>query len=192
VLNSALKVENGMIHHPLVIFPFWHESMEEHANKMYAYKTQAIEEAKKEKNWGKVIFMHERPYRLKAFLDIEQDVSDKDYWKELGNVWIDSESPGINKQVWKMLFNSQRADKSSLMTESEHKELAMLNDNLIIYRGAEPKYKTGISWTTDKEKAEWFAQRFGNKGKVYTRKVRKEQVVGYFTRRGESEVVYHA
>ena len=52
----------------------------------------------------------------------------------------------------------------------------------------------GIAWTTEREKAVWFANRFAvldrfGEPKLLTGVARKEDVLGYFTGRGESEVV---
>ena len=50
----------------------------------------------------------------------------------------------------------------------------------------------GWSWTTDPDKAEWFARRFAVRGKecfVAEGTVSKQYVIAYFTGRNESEIV---
>ena len=53
--------------------------------------------------------------------------------------------------------------------------------------------RLGWSWTTEKAKAEWFARRFAAldrvKPKVITGIVAKNDVIAYFGRRKEAEVV---
>ena len=46
-----------------------------------------------------------------------------------------------------------------------------------------------MSWTTDKKKAEWFAGRFGDGGKVYEAIIDKKDIFAYFPSAGEGEVV---
>lgn len=46
-----------------------------------------------------------------------------------------------------------------------------------------------MSWTTDIEKAEWFAKRWDKNSKVYSAKVSKDDVLALFSSRGESELV---
>ena len=46
-----------------------------------------------------------------------------------------------------------------------------------------------LSWTVDIKQAEWFAQRWGKNGKVYSATINREDVLAVFTSRGESELV---
>ena len=46
-----------------------------------------------------------------------------------------------------------------------------------------------LSWTLDKEKAEWFAHRFGEDGTVYQARIGKEHILAFFNARNESEVI---
>ncbi len=47
----------------------------------------------------------------------------------------------------------------------------------------------GISWTLDREKAEWFATRFTEDGVVYSAKVKSNDILYYISDRGEKEVI---
>ena len=55
-------------------------------------------------------------------------------------------------------------------------------------RGRNPK---GMSWTRDLKKAEWFAGRFG-KGYVLEGTAEKKDVLAFFGRRNEEEIVIEA
>ena len=51
------------------------------------------------------------------------------------------------------------------------------------------KNKSGYSYTLNKEKAKWFANRFGNNGLVETRTINKSDVFAYTNQRGENEII---
>ena len=85
-----------------------------------------------------------------------------------------------------------RTDKSVLMSLEERIRLSELDDTITIYRGVTPynaKNIRALSWTTDIKKAEWFANRFGQRGTVYKTQISKSKVLAYFTSRGESEII---
>ncbi len=84
------------------------------------------------------------------------------------------------------------------MEDSDRQEWAMLPDDMPvpIYRGfCLDGRDQGLSWTTDKIKAKWFARRaskpYGSDGtpQLAIGRVAKRDVVGYLNGREESEVV---
>ena len=46
-----------------------------------------------------------------------------------------------------------------------------------------------LSWTLDKDTAEWFAHRFGENGTVYEAQIQKKYIYAFFNSRNESEVI---
>jgi hypothetical protein len=65
-----------------------------------------------------------------------------------------------------------------------------LASRIKIYRGFRHiNFKKGFSWTLSKEKAQWFASRFGGTGKVTSKIVRKFDILGYLDGRGEQEIL---
>lgn len=65
-----------------------------------------------------------------------------------------------------------------------------LSGIVTIYRGvSSKKYRDGLSWTLDKDKAEWFATRFTQEGVVYSATVKSENILYYITDRGEEEII---
>jgi len=59
-----------------------------------------------------------------------------------------------------------------------------------VYRGARVRHnERGLSWTTDKERAEWFAKRFNKKHVLLSASVPTDKIITAFTGRKESEVV---
>ena len=78
------------------------------------------------------------------------------------------------------MFN--RADKQALMTEEDYKRWQALEKSITIYRGVTPhneKNVCALSWTLDAEKAEWFAMRFGENGKVYQAEIDIQAWLGH-------------
>ena len=194
-LEAFVEFNNEMgmpiVRHPLVMWigPM----MPGMINQQYRQKLEAVGEARKSKNWSSYIYLHERPYRLDAFMDVKDEMDDKDYWSLLSDIWVDSENIWQNKDLWKSALSSKRPGKSNMMKKDELDELDSLPDKIKIYRGyIKGKNQNGFSWTTDKAKATWFSSRLarGNeKPLVAEATVSKKDVVAYFTRRGESEVV---
>ena len=162
-------------------------------NKQYRQKLEAVADARKEKKWSSYINLHERPYRLDAFMDVKDEMTDSEYWSSLADVWVDSENIWQNQDIWKSVLSSKRPNRINMMNKDEQKEFASLPNELTIYRGyIKGKNKNGLSWTTDKDKAEWFSTRLAGRGDnpvVQQATVNKKDVVAYFSRRGESEVV---
>lgn len=189
-LNSDLKdyICEGrlglMIHHPLTIQIFYNEQMNEMINQIYESKKEAVEEALKNKDIHRFIYLHERPYRLEALYKIIDQVPKDKYWDIITNVYIDTENYYQNKGMWNALFsaNIKVPEKFNIK-----------EDMLTIYRGfRERGAQKGISWTLSKEKAEWFAKRFEpEKAKIAEMKIDKKDVVCFIKQRGEEEIIIH-
>jgi hypothetical protein len=63
-----------------------------------------------------------------------------------------------------------------------------------VYRGFIGQRGKGLSWTTDREKAVWFAERFAcleelGRPRLVSGHAVKKDVLAYFTRREEAEIV---
>lgn len=184
-----------VIKHPLL---FWVSpitpNMIDFINKGLAQKQAAVKDALKNKNWNSYIYLHERPYRIDAFEDVMNDMTDEEYWNTLSDIWVDSESIGTEPERWKGLLMSNRGSKEFFMRDDERDELAKLPDKFTVYRGYsenDPE-EFGMSWSTDPLVAEWFARRFArNNDKIILEElqVAKDEVFAYVTRRGEDEII---
>lgn len=135
-----------------------------------------------------------KPYCLTFLKYAEPYLSIEDYSKLLGDAWIRSENPNDDPNFTKrdLIAMFKRADKQALMTEEDYKRWQNLEKNITVYRGVTPhneKNLRALSWTLDAEKAEWFAMRFGENGKVYQAEIDKKDVYAYFGGRRESEVI---
>ena len=66
------------------------------------------------------------------------------------------------------------------------------DDMITVYRGVRVNNYKGLSWTTDKQCAEWFAKRFGiseEKSYVFTGQIKKKDIIAFFDNRNEEEIV---
>jgi hypothetical protein len=175
------------IKHPLVFAPLGLPAL---ANQMLEQKHNQLRKALDTKNFSLYIFLHERPYRVSAFKDIEHQLTDENYWKLLSRMWTDTENSYQDLSTWKNLFKSKRNQRHNLMTEDELDTMKSLDDIVTIFRGCvENLNEDGLSWTLDRDRAEWFANRFDEKGIVIERTVSREEIVAYFNARGEEELI---
>ena len=124
----------------------------------------------------------------------------KTFSEMLSDTWTSSENPNSDPNVDTSELNRlfRLAKKEYLMSEEDKAYFDSLPDEITVYRGINTKYseKRGLSWTIDKDRAIWFATRTGKteNSKLYTSKVKKEDIYCYLSDRGESEVVvdiYH-
>ena len=136
------------------------------------------------------VFLHERPYRLNGFMKIMDRLDDSEYWSLLGSIWIDSENIWQVRDYWKQLLTENRPFQKMFMSEEDLASYNSLPEKVTCHRG----YKTGVnmrgfSFTISKNKAEWFAERYGGEGEVISIMVDKEDVFAYTNQRGEHEVI---
>lgn len=113
-----------------------------------------------EKDYGKFIFWHERPYRIDAFVQTMNFMTDREYWKILGEIWVDSENIWQNLSKWEKLLKDEREDKHLFMESDDYKKFKKLPEKLTAFTGYMPNQnENGISYTLDKEKAEYTKDR---------------------------------
>lgn len=83
-------------------------------------------------------------------------------------------------------------DPQKLMDEEERELFQSLDDVVTVYRGVPPHNDQNVkalSWTLDREVAEWFAHRYGENGTVYEAQIEKENIHAVFLGRNEEEVI---
>lgn len=190
-----------IVHHPFassgfMILPGTNEILDitasvESREKWRDYLGKKIDEAK---SAYEIFLMLNKTYALTFIKYAKDGLSAAEFSAILADAWIKAEAPNMDVNVRKTelvgLFN--QADKQSLMTESEQKRFADLTETVTVYRGVtsyNAKNVRALSWTLDRSKAEWFAHRFGEDGKVYQAQINKADILAIFTSRNESEVV---
>jgi hypothetical protein len=197
---EACLVEGGpfglALKHPLVYDIPFIPILAYRANDQYRAKQEELRKALERRDFHTYIWLHERPYRQHAFSAIRPYLvrAPKTYWKLLGEVWCDSENLWQWTDLRRLWSERTHPGRSYVMTADERRALSLLPGPLTVYRGYRLPRGTreGWSWTTDQAKAEWFARRLlvqGDKPMLVSGTLPKVDVIAYFTRRGESEVV---
>jgi hypothetical protein len=178
--------------HPMVFGLFYHAGMNALYNEQYKAKKEYIEKRRAEKNWSGYIWMFERPYRLEKFSEIEEELTDDEYWEMLGSIWSDSENLWQYGSLLGWFVNNpkRKTGRDKMMDEHEKDLLARLPEQFTIYRGHQIRNRLGYSWTLSYWRAKWFAQRFQQKRQgVVQATVKKENVIAVLLGRNELEIV---
>jgi hypothetical protein len=113
------------------------------------------------------------------------------FWPIFLHWWPDIEFPHRWENLADRLRDVHRAIPAyEFMSGSNRAFFDNLPNNIPIYRGASRKFALGISWTTDRSTAQWFARRYEkNNSTVFSGTVFKGHVWTVFTDRGESEIL---
>jgi hypothetical protein len=108
------------------------------------------------------------------------------------DVWTDSESIYQHWGMWVSLWRSM-PEPHCTMDADERAVFDALPDEITIYRGyAKGHVRLGLSWTLDRDRAEWFARRFsllGYEPRLVTATIPKTQAFAFFNSRSEREIV---
>lgn len=183
-----------MLRHPLVYSVPHSKFLNDYLNKQYELKKKAVEEAKVSGNYSAFVFLHERPHRLNAFSEICEWLNDTDYYQLLASIWIDSENITQQRELWQKHLLARKVVKRHFMSQEDRKVFESLPSIIKVYRGYVPQHnhRFGFSYTLDRTKAEYFANRYSNgkaKGKVAIMKIAKEKVFAYTNQRNEQEII---
>lgn len=182
------------LRHPLLFFLNYQDQSAPLCNAIVKAKSDQLREAVEREDWARYIGLHEKPYRVNALSDIAFDMSDEEYWESVSSVWTIVESIHEDLEIWAELWSDARPGRlEHVMDEDELKAFVDLPPKVEIYRGyRHEECMLGMSWTTDRKRAAWFARRsriLGHKAYLATAHVAKADVLAYFLRREESEIV---
>ncbi|MBE6971758.1 MAG: hypothetical protein E7446_06525 [Ruminococcaceae bacterium] len=138
--------------------------------------------------------MVDKSYALGFLKYAEPYLSEKDFGQILSSAWISNESPNNDPNISKHRFVQmfKATSPEYLMDAEELMQLQELDDTVTIYRGVTSHNHANIkalSWTLDRDKADWFAHRFGEEGTVYEAQIDKEHILALFNGRNEAEVI---
>lgn len=158
-------------------------------NKPYRVRRELAQKYLKEENFDSFIFIHERPFRLEALVEVLFSIKREDLFRIVEYVWTDSEDPCVNLEVWKYIFNY--CEELGVLEDSKKD----LPEKFTIYRGTRAGIEDiGISWTLDASVAKMFSERFYTKRTnkqpiVKVKEVKKEDIFLFTDARGEKEVI---
>lgn len=183
-----------VLKHPLVFHVPFFDGMNRLANRQYAAKSERIARLLEEKQYSHIMWMYERPYRLQALMEHEEAMRRHDeagFWITFSALWRDNEFPYESFDEWRAFW--EEPGSRAAMSLEERAELTRMDERFTIYRGGTAvNATTGMSWTIDREKAVWFAQRWSDRRDppvLATGTIRREDVRAYLIGRNESEIV---
>ena len=142
----------------------------------------------------KCTYIVRNSYYLTFLKFAKESLSLTDFSMLLGKFWTEEENPNgdVNVPVSLSARWFKVADKQTLMDKDEYEIYESLPETFTVYRGVTPgRNPDGMSWTRDLSKADWFSRRFGE-GYVLEGVANKKDVLAFFSRRGEEEVVIEA
>lgn len=165
---------------------------------MEARKTvteQYLKRIRERNDYLSLISLITKPYRMDFFRHTKEYLSQEDCGKALVFVWQSTEGTNINKYI--SLSEKQKwfqeLPREYLMTKEEMDIFEKMDEEIYIYRGlGSPDSKIkALSWTLNKDQAIWFANRWNCPQGIFQAKVKKEDVLVYFTYEEEIIVNYH-
>ena len=164
---------------------------EENADEWRDMVSQQIREAK---NAFEIYMLTNKPYGMTFLKFSSPHLSIEDYSGILSDAWIHSENPNDDPNLpqSKLVEMFEFADKSILMTAEEKQIFDELPTVVTVYRGVTSYNAENIkalSWTLDKEVADWFSKRFDEAGIVYQANIHKNHILAYFEGRNEAEII---
>ena len=141
-----------------------------------------------------IYMMITKSYALGFLKFARNSLSEKDFASILADAWIRTETPNNDPNLSKkdLLSMFKSTDPRLLMDEDDYQRFMDLDDVVTVYRGVtsmNAKNIKALSWTLDRDTAEWFAHRFGENGTVYEAQIQKKYIYALFTGRNESEVI---
>ena len=105
-LRAHLDYGEGLplIHHPLLV-DFCFDQFVPLQNEGFLKKKKLVQEAIQDRDFQLFVFLHARPYRFDALLEVKQLTKrDKTWWDLVGAVWTDSENIWQHKSGWKRIL----------------------------------------------------------------------------------------
>ena len=134
------------------------------------------------------------PYKLAFLKHAAPFLSEQDTALFLSQAWIIAEAPNSDPNLTKreLLTLFRSVDPQRLMDEEEYGVFRGLDDVVTVYRGVtsyNAKNVKALSWTLNRDTAEWFAHRYGEDGTVYEAQIEKKHICAVFLGRNEAEVI---
>ena len=110
------------------------------------------------------------------------------YWQLVAAAWIGSGRQAAATE-WRQLFTADRPHRWKLMKKRDRAVWRVLPQTIRAWRAVifGENVRAALSWTLDRQKAEHFARSWNRL--IVEDQIAKHQVVAYFDRRGERELV---
>lgn len=154
--------------------------------------------AKTYREWTSfIIRMFDKHERLSASRHLydHEYVDEQTFLMLFGDAWQMSESLWRDEEIIQKTLTPELIERAMhwhLMTDADDvRSLVDMRPRVKVYRGGALENLGGMSWTTNRERAKFFAKRSQHLGPVYIAEgmAPKEKVFARFASRGEEEVV---
>ena len=189
-----------MLHHPLIVNAMMLPGRHKADNLMYLARKEHAERSWCDRDWRSYISIHERPYRADALkrvlIEAGLPFENPTTWQLIKAVWIDSENVDEHNAFWTDTW--KRGKLELTLDTREQAAFDQLPEMVPVWHGLEREdsIALGLSWTTDRDVAEWFARRFArfNRRNAFLARgiVHKEAIKAFLLGRGEYEVIAFA
>jgi len=136
---------------------------------------------------------HDKHERWEALADVESLLPDRNFYRTFVEVWENSESNAYHLPLIDRLIDIRDVSVSRVMPvllKRDRDFFDQLPDPIPVYRGTTMEDPYGdYSWSTDRDKAEWFANRcYEATPAMATGFVRKADILFAYAGRDESEI----
>lgn len=147
--------------------------------------------------WTSVFSFMEKKVLITMYMELFDRIPDNQKYMIFEDLYVRSES-GFDifpDDFIKKVFSYKELDPEYPKRMAEFDKNAVKNKNpqgkIKIYHGQNGDYNPNdeMSWTISKKTATFFANRFGNVGKVMSKLITRESVQDYYNSRGEHEVI---
>lgn len=93
--------------------------------------------------------------------------------------WTMAEWPAmtLDQEVWTSILEKAVDIETHYLKDGEVRPLSELPETVTLWRGAIPARAEGMSWSSDRSKAQWFAKRFGGEARLYEITIPAESLV---------------
>ena len=140
-----------------------------------------------------IISRIEKPYKMYFLYIIMNYLEQHEFSELLIDTWTMIENPCSNSLLTKrdLIKMFKSSCRENMMSKREKQTYDKFPDEITIYRGVRnKKYKNGLSWTTDKETAIFFATRFSQGTQIlYSTTINKKDIIVYTNQRKEREII---
>jgi hypothetical protein len=194
-LQACLK--GHVLYHPLLGRRPYEERFTAIYNRDYQRKLRLLEQYKLLGQWSSAIWLHERPFRPDVLQKFSSAMDDDQYWRLVGEVWLDAEDRSNDRRCWTQLWSARKSCRDQVMTADEHRKLAAIKDGIVVvYRGCHDRRMIdGLSWMLDRTAAQAAAYAAPGTPMVATAEVMKQHIQALFSgrqnRRQDEVVVLH-
>jgi hypothetical protein len=134
----------------------------------------------------------DRAARISVLVGIlSEEIGYDCFWPIFLEWWPDFEFPHRWENLADILRDLHRTNPAyDFLLPADKAFFDSLPELITAHRGASVNFPLGVSWTTDKDKAQWFARRFDpSGGSVVSKTICKRDVWAVFTHRKESEIL---